>query len=200
MFSVRLYLLLSHTLGVSLLPSRRFNPLYAVTPLPPRRPPLVLRHLPCTCGRQRLTFLAASAIGGARKPNPSEGGEGAPAPTHRFNCSGRVCKSALPHQNVRARRALLRFSCTRRVRFIQLCCASYAAGVLHLRRPCRLTAPTYIQSPIRFAGEPDLRVHLQSSCAGGGCSHQRFCRRRYSFRPKFAPESACAPWRFRHCA
>ena len=33
-----------------------------------------------TCGRQRLAFLAASATGGARKPNPSEGGEGAPAP------------------------------------------------------------------------------------------------------------------------
>ena len=32
-----------------------------------------------TCGRQRLAFLAASATGGARKPNPSEGGEGAPA-------------------------------------------------------------------------------------------------------------------------
>ena len=118
----------------------------------------------------------------------------------RFNSYGKACKAALPHQNVRARRALLRFSCTRRVRFIQLCCASYAAGVLHLRRPCRLTVPTYIQSPIRFAGEPGLRVHPQSSYADGGCSHQRFCRRRYSFRPKFAPESVCAPWRFRHCA
>ena len=32
LFSARLYLLLSHTLGVSLLPSRRFNPLYAVPP------------------------------------------------------------------------------------------------------------------------------------------------------------------------
>ena len=31
-------------------------------------------------GRQRLAFLAASATGGARKPNPSEGAEGAPAP------------------------------------------------------------------------------------------------------------------------
>ena len=33
-----------------------------------------------TCGRQRLAFLAVSATGGARKPNPSEGAEGAPAP------------------------------------------------------------------------------------------------------------------------
>ena len=32
LFSTRLYLLLSHILGVSLLPSRRFNPLYAVPP------------------------------------------------------------------------------------------------------------------------------------------------------------------------
>ena len=49
-----------------------------------------------TCGRQRLAFLAVSATGGARKSNPSEGGEGTPVPTHRFNCSGRVCKFALP--------------------------------------------------------------------------------------------------------
>ena len=32
-----------------------------------------------TCGRQRLAFLAASATGGARKPNPSEGAEAAAA-------------------------------------------------------------------------------------------------------------------------
>ena len=31
-----------------------------------------------TCGRQRLAFLAASATGGARKPNPSEGAKAAP--------------------------------------------------------------------------------------------------------------------------
>ena len=43
LFCARLYPLLSHILGVSLLPSRRFNPLYAVPPLPPRRSPLVLR-------------------------------------------------------------------------------------------------------------------------------------------------------------
>ena len=146
---------------------------------------------------------------GAPAPS-SEGAEAALRAAVRAQyASVRYSAFRIPHSellcattpsNVRARRALLRFSCTRRVRFIQLCCASYAAGVLHLRRPCRLTAPTYIQSPIRFAGEPDLRVHPQSSYAGGGCSHQRFCRRRYSFLPKFAPESACAPWRFRHCA
>ena len=34
LLSARLYLLLSHTLGVSLPPSRRFNPLYAVPPCP----------------------------------------------------------------------------------------------------------------------------------------------------------------------
>ena len=37
-----------------------------------------------TCGRQRLAFLAVSATGGARNPNPSEGGEGAPAPCTEF--------------------------------------------------------------------------------------------------------------------
>ena len=43
-----------------------------------------------TCGRQRLAFLAVSATGGARKPNPSEGGEGAPAP-----CSDLLLRAAL---------------------------------------------------------------------------------------------------------
>ena len=61
----RLYLLLSHILGVSLLPSRRFKSLYAVP------------------------------------PPSSEGGEGAPVPRHRFNCSGKVCKSALPFKMCR---------------------------------------------------------------------------------------------------
>ena len=37
-----------------------------------------------TCGRQRLAFLAASATGGARKPNPSEGAEAAAAASHRI--------------------------------------------------------------------------------------------------------------------
>ena len=42
-----------------------------------------------TCGRQRLAFLAVSATGGARKPNPSEGGEGAPAPRTDFSSTFR---------------------------------------------------------------------------------------------------------------
>ena len=42
-----------------------------------------------TCGRQRLAFLAASATGGARKLNPSEGGEGAPAPCTEISCFGK---------------------------------------------------------------------------------------------------------------
>ena len=46
-----------------------------------------------TCGRQRLAFLAVSATGGARKPNPSEGGEGAPAPCS--NQRGRVAKTKI---------------------------------------------------------------------------------------------------------
>ena len=33
--------------------------------------------------------LAVSATGGARKPNPSEGGEGAPAPRAEINCFGK---------------------------------------------------------------------------------------------------------------
>ena len=42
-----------------------------------------------TCGRQRLAFLAVSATGGARKPNPSEGGEGAPAPCTELTHCGK---------------------------------------------------------------------------------------------------------------
>ena len=43
MLCAHLYLLLSHTLGVSLLPSACSNPLCRHPPLPPRRSPLVLR-------------------------------------------------------------------------------------------------------------------------------------------------------------
>ena len=63
-----------------------------------------------TCGRQRLAFLAASATGGARKPNPSEGGKGAPAPctdsplganpVPESRDSHSVASAAPPHQNV----------------------------------------------------------------------------------------------------
>ena len=74
LLSARLYLLLSHTLGVSLLPSRRFNPLYAAP------------------------------------PPSSEGGEGAPAPTHRFNYLCKACKYAPPHKNVPLRAARQNYS------------------------------------------------------------------------------------------
>ena len=50
-----------------------------------------------TCGRQRLAFLAASATGGARKPNPSEGAEAATAavtPTE----GGRTSSVTMPRQ------------------------------------------------------------------------------------------------------
>ena len=39
-----------------------------------------------TCGRQGFAFLAVSATGGARKPNPSEGGKGATAPCTEISC------------------------------------------------------------------------------------------------------------------
>ena len=42
-----------------------------------------------TCGRQRLAFLAVSSTGGARKPNPSEGGGGAPAPRTELTHCGK---------------------------------------------------------------------------------------------------------------
>ena len=95
---------------------------------------------------------------GAPAPS-SEGAEAALRAAVRAQyASVRYSAFRIPHSellcattpsNVRARRALLRFSCTRRVRFIQLCCASYAAGVLHLRRPCRLTArtPSFFMHP-----------------------------------------------------
>ena len=56
-----------------------------------------------TCGRQRLAFLAVSSTGGARKPNPSEGGEGAPAPCMDYS-------SVLPS----AGRSLPLFFCTQK--------------------------------------------------------------------------------------
>ena len=54
----------------------------------------------CVRGRQRLAFLAVSATGGARKPNPSEGGEGAPAPrTELQKCKPRLSppEAGCPH-------------------------------------------------------------------------------------------------------
>ena len=49
----------------------------SLAPSPPAARASAVRS--CTCGRQRLAFLAASATGGARKPNPSEGAEAASA-------------------------------------------------------------------------------------------------------------------------
>ena len=83
-----------------------------------------------TCGRQRLAFLAASATGGARKPNPSEGGEGAPAPcTELQKCKPRLSpptagcphpsrRGTVPHRatfpkgKAKRSRAVRRFSCS----------------------------------------------------------------------------------------
>ena len=48
-----------------------------------------------TCGRQRLAFLAASATGGARKPNPSEGAEAATAASHRIAKARAAVKPAV---------------------------------------------------------------------------------------------------------
>ena len=55
-------------------------------------------------------------------------------PLHRgAKIRAQYASAALPLQNVRARRALIRFSCARRARFIHRRCASCAKGVLHLR-------------------------------------------------------------------
>ena len=57
-----------------------------------------------TCGRQRLAFLAASATGGARKPNPSEGAEAAPPHTTDLaRCKkrhGRISGNAIVGQGI----------------------------------------------------------------------------------------------------
>ena len=72
------------SLALSLPQSSPLNPerldSFAPSPLAARASAIRSR----TCGRQRLAFLAVSATGGARKPNPSEGGEGAPAPCAEF--------------------------------------------------------------------------------------------------------------------
>ena len=62
-----------------------------------------------TCGRQRLAFLAASATGGARKPNPSEGAEAATAASHRIAKARAAVKPAvggLPSSGTALRRAV----------------------------------------------------------------------------------------------
>ena len=83
-----------------------------------------------TCGRQRLAFLAVSATGGARKPNPSEGGEGAPAPytefakvptavkpaeagcPHPARCGTVPHRATFPKGKAKRSRAVRRFSCS----------------------------------------------------------------------------------------
>ncbi len=83
-FSVRLHFRVNSSLALSLPQSSPLYPVrldsFAPSPFSARASAIRSR----TCGRQRLAFLAVSATGGARKPNPSEGGKGAPAPTRRF--------------------------------------------------------------------------------------------------------------------
>ena len=57
-----------------------------------------------TCGRQRLAFLAASATGGARKPNPSEGAEAAAAASRRIakvRAAVKPAEAGCPHPSRR---------------------------------------------------------------------------------------------------
>ena len=76
--SARLHFSVSSSRALSLPQSSPLNPerldSFAPSPLAARASAIRSR----TCGRQRLAFLAASATGGARKPNPSEGAEAAP--------------------------------------------------------------------------------------------------------------------------
>ena len=87
LFSVRLYLLLSHILGVSLLPSRRFNPLYAAPPCPLA----VLR----SCFGYSLSHLRTAAACLSRcirhrrrsKAKPLRGRQGRFRAVYRFNAA-----------------------------------------------------------------------------------------------------------------
>ena len=75
--SVRLHLYVSSSLALSLPQSSPLYPKrldsFAPSPFSARASAIRSR----TCGRQRLAFLAVSATGGARKPNPSEGAKAA---------------------------------------------------------------------------------------------------------------------------
>ena len=53
-----------------------------------------------TCGRQRLAFLAASATGGARKPNPSEGAEAAPPQSTDLALLSKFGVNAIPWSEI----------------------------------------------------------------------------------------------------
>ena len=85
LFSVRLCLLLSHKLGVSLLPSRRFNPLYAVPPLPPRRSPLVLRLFALALADgSGLHFSLLPPLAALESQTPQREARRLPPQSHRF--------------------------------------------------------------------------------------------------------------------
>ena len=118
----RLHLGASSSLALSLPQSSPLNPVrldsFAPSPFSARASAIRSR----TCGRQRLAFLAASATGGARKPNPSEGAEAATAASHRiakvqtqaFSLPQSASLTALPPQReARAlpRRAPNQFNC-----------------------------------------------------------------------------------------
>ena len=88
MFSVRLYLLLSHILGVSLLPSACLNPLCRYPPLPPRRPPLTLRLALFLRSRTAAACLSRCIRHRRRsKAKPLRGRQGRFRAVHRFNAA-----------------------------------------------------------------------------------------------------------------
>ena len=96
LLSARLYLLLSHTLSVSLPPSRRFNPLYAVPPLPPRRSPLVLRLFALALADgSGLPFSLYPPLAALESQTPQREARRLPPQSHRF---APVCSSTL-HTN-----------------------------------------------------------------------------------------------------
>ena len=155
LFSTRLYLLLSHRFCVSLLPSRRFNHLYAVPPpsseggeaalcaavraqLPLCAPSIKMcRHR----RRSKAKPLRGSRGGYRRKPQSlpcrAQGSrERTPSPLCEIpNSEFRIPHYSVPPplQNVRARRAHLHFSCAQRARFMRRRRASCAGGALHLQ-------------------------------------------------------------------
>ena len=97
LFSVRLHLLLSHTLDVSLPQSSPLNPerldSFAPSPFSARASAIRSR----TCGRQRLAFLAVSATGGARYASLLRGRRGGSAAHRRFGFAAlRRCAAPSP--------------------------------------------------------------------------------------------------------
>ena len=98
--SARLRLGANSDLALSLPQSSPLNPKrldsFAPSPFSARASAIRSR----TCGRQRLAFLAASATGGARKPNPSEGAEAATAAEHRFSFAVKVRCRRCPRSRI----------------------------------------------------------------------------------------------------